>query len=351
MKHYDTIKCQICQGIFKNHKASFNKHQKMCIKLQENDNNIINDYSSGISSWKIAKKYKIDSFFIRKLLKKNGFLNLDSRNKVNRDFFKNKTNEMFWLLGLISSDGCIYNKNLWGITQSGNNGKKLIEYIKKILNHSNKISCFKTIRENAYSIKISSSEMICDLKNIYNIHERKTYDLKFNKIIFEGNEEYFKSFLRGYIDGDGCVGVYDNGKGIKTLNIGFVGNKEYIEEIEKHIKIKCSSKSKLKNVYQIVWYGENAVRFGSWLYSNDSLYSHYKKENFFNYINGNDIPNWSNYNKIYLNVKNRLNSENIMKLSSEFNIAFQTLYKWKSDNRNYTIEKIGNFYFKNKSYF
>jgi hypothetical protein len=346
MKHYDTIKCEICQGSFKNHKASFNKHKKTCSKLHKNKNNIIIDYSSGISSWKIAKKYKVDSSFIRKLLKNNGFLNLDSRNKINRNFFKNKTNEMFWLLGLIASDGCIHNNKMWRITQSGNNGKKLIEYIKKILNHSNKISYFKTIGENAYSISISSTEMVYDLKNIYNINERKTKDLKFNIQIFEQNEEYFKSFLRGYIDGDGCVGVYDNGKGTKTLNIGFVGNNEYIEEIEKHIKIKCSSKSKLKNVYQIVWYGENAVRFGSWLYSNNSLYSNYKKENFFNYINGNNIPNWSFYNKIYLNVKNRLNSENIMKLSSEFNIPFQTLYKWKSDSKNYIIEKIGNFYFK-----
>jgi hypothetical protein len=346
MKPYNTIKCEICQGVFKNHKGSLNKHKKMCSILQENKTNIIVEYSKGLSAWNISKKYNIDSKYIRKLLKENGFLNLDSRNKVDRNFFKTKTNEMYWLLGLIASDGCIRNKNLWGISQSGENGKKIIEYIKKIIKHSNKICCNKTIGENAYSINVSSSEMVYDLKNLYNINERKTNDLKFNIQIFEEKEEFFKSFLRGYIDGDGCVGVYDNGKGIKTLNIGFVGNKEYIEEIEKHIKIKCSSKSKLKNVYQIVWYGENAVRFGSWLYSNNSLYSHYKKENFFNYINGNDIPNWSEYNKIYLNVKDRLNYENIMKLSSEFNIAFQTLYTWKNDNKNHVIEKIGNFFYK-----
>jgi hypothetical protein len=252
MKPYDTIKCEICQGIFKNHKGSLNKHQKMCSKLQKNKTNIIFEYSKGLSSFNISKKYNIDSKYIRKLLKENGFLNLNSRNKVNRDFFKTKTNEMYWLLGLIASDGCIHNDNLWGISQSGESGKKLVEYIKNILNHSNKIYCSKTIGENAYSIKISSSEMIYDLKNRYNIKEQKTKDLKFDIQIFEQNEEYFKSFLRGYIDGDGCVGVYDNGKGIKTLNIGFVGTEKYIEEIEKHIKIKCSSKSKLKNVCQMV---------------------------------------------------------------------------------------------------
>lgn len=341
MKAMVTENCQYCNRIFKGSVGSNKKHEYVCQKLYNNKQNILEDYKSKISSTNIAKKYKIDVSLIRKLLNKNGYTNLDSRNTVNHDFFKNKTSEMFWLLGMIASDGNIKNDNIWSISQSGNEGYKLIEHICKIINNSNKIYSKPTIGNDAHSIVISSSEMVKDLQK-YQITKRKTLSLEFNYLMFDKNEEYFKSFLRGYIDGDGCVSIAHQKK-IRTFNISFVGNHNFVNNLCIHLPYKDFSRSKLNNVTQINYSGESAVRFCDWLYSNNNLYQHYKYKKYIQYINNEDTVRWSKYNKLYLENKHRLINEKPWHICQDIGVSCDLIIKWKT--RTDEIIKAGNFYY------
>lgn len=341
MKATLTENCSYCNRIFKGSVGSNKKHEYVCQKVYQNKENILEDYKTKISSTNISKKYKISVSVIRRLLKENGYTNLDSRNTVNHNFFKLKTPEMFWLLGMIASDGNIKNDKIWDISQSGENGFNIINYITKLINHSNKIYTKHTKGKDAHSIVISSSEMVKDLKK-YKIMERKTLSLNFDYSIFNNNQEHFKSFIRGYIDGDGCVSV-SHQKNIRILNISFVGNHNFINDLCSYLPYKHYSKSKRNNITQISYSGESAVRFCDWLYSNDDLYKHYKYQKYLNYINSNDVVRWSVYNKLYMENKHRLLNEKPWHICQDLGISCDLVIKWK--RRTDDIVNVGNFYY------
>lgn len=333
--------CKYCNKLFIGCIGTNKKHEYTCKKLYENKANILLDYKLKMSSANISKKYKIGVNGIRKFLKENGHANLDSRNTIEHNFFKKRNSEMFWLLGMIASDGNIKNDKIWSISQSGEQGKRLIEYISNLTNHSNKIYTAKTKGELAHSICVSSTEMVKDLKN-YQITERKTLILKFNYSIFDNNEENFKSFLRGYIDGDGCVYI-GHQNNIKVFGISFVGNHNFINDLIPHLPYKDFSTCKLRNVTQIGYSGESAVKFCDWLYTNKDLYKHYKYQKYLDYINSNDVVRWSVYNKLYMENKHRLLNEKPWHICQDLGVSCDLVIGWKK--RTDTIIKAGNYYY------
>lgn len=191
---------------------------------------------------------------------------------LNDNFLKNLTPDSCWFLGLMASDGCIQkHNNTISISQSGENGLKIITYIKKILNFEGNILCSKTIGNDAYSLSFRSSIMLEDLEK-YNITEKKTHIFKIPDIILK-NENYLKWFLWGYIDGDGSIGIYNN-----MLTISFVCNHVMFEQL-KNIPLlsKCNFyKNKRKSVDVICINGGKAVEFGDILFDNNEIYKSYK---------------------------------------------------------------------------
>ena len=217
----------------------------------------------------------------------------------------------------------------------------LIKHIASLVNYSNKIYTVATKGELAHSIVVSSTEMVKDLKK-YQISERKTLTLKFDYSIFNNNEEKFKSFLRGYIDGDGCVSIAHQNK-IRVFGVSFVGNHNFINKLIPYLPYKDFSTSKLKNVTQISYSGESAVKFCDWLYSNNTLYKHYKYQKYLNYINSNDQVRWSMYNKLYMENKHRLLNEKPWHISKDLGVSCDMIIRWKQ--RTDSIIKAGNYYY------
>lgn len=123
--------------------------------------------------------------------------------KVNKDFFKNWSSDMAYVLGFFSADGYItVNKRggqFWCIQITD---KKLLEQIKKTVESEHKIST-RIGRGNEsilYRLQIGSIEMCDDLRKL-SLRERKTKSL----IVPNVPDKYFADFVRGYFDGDGGV--------------------------------------------------------------------------------------------------------------------------------------------------
>lgn len=125
--------------------------------------------------------------------------------KVNKDFFKNWSSDMAYVLGFFSADGYItVNKRggqFWCIQITD---KKLLEQIKKTVGSEHKISTrIGTGNERIlYRLQIGSIEMCDDLRKL-GLRERKTKSL----VVPNVPDEYFADFVRGYFDGDGSVWV------------------------------------------------------------------------------------------------------------------------------------------------
>lgn len=214
---------------------------------------------------------------------------------VNENYFSKINNhEKAYILGFISADGGVYENNLT-IGQSGKYGKIILEWIREKMNSNNVIVDHKPKKDTHnvhYKLHINSKKIVKDLKK-YNIIENKKYNYDFPKIL---NTKFFKSFLRGYFDGDGCVGIYNeksysNGGNInysEYLKLSFYGTKIFINNSNERIPLKLRGRvltSKSGIHAEIIWTNKKAREFGKWLFvDNPTIFSYIKIKKFINYI-------------------------------------------------------------------
>jgi hypothetical protein len=144
-----------------------------------------------------------------------------------------------------------------------------------------------------------------------------------------------KYFIQGYIDGDGCIGIYDNGKGTKSLIVSIVGTEDFINQINERLKTKGNIRKikKCKNLFEVRYNGKKALDLCYEIYD-DVVYKSYKFNNFI--IFKNDTTVGLKYKKYY-HVKNIIldsikKGDNIPELSKIYNVPLKTLYTWKYRN-------------------
>jgi hypothetical protein len=299
--------------------------------------NIIKLYNEGLNCKYISKILKIKSpSTVRHYLKKNKIKirgnECYSKYKFNEKFLNSIKEEQAWFLGIMASDGfVIKNKKYFSIAQSGLNGLKMIKYIKRILGANCKIYVHKTYRQNSYQLQLTSPYFVKKLLK-YNILNNKSLIYEFpNKLSLK----YIRDFIRGYLEGDGCITISKGGiKGYKTkyLCVSFVGTKNFIKECIKYIPFKTTIREikYAKNCFEARWNGERALDFCKWLYSTPNLYKGSKYNNYISFK-----KNYNPVYKIYAPIKKRFfklykTNKSIMNISKIMNIPFQTLYEWRN---------------------
>ena len=136
--------------------------------------------------------------------------------RVNKEFFKKWTPEMFYILGFFAADGYItVNRRggqFWCIQITD---KKLLEQIKKTIDAEHKISIRLGTgnRSDLYRLQIGSIEMCNDLRKL-GFNDNKTEHLSLPHV----PAKYLSHFVRGYFDGDGNVWIgYIHKERIKRL--------------------------------------------------------------------------------------------------------------------------------------
>ena len=125
--------------------------------------------------------------------------------KFNKNFFKEWTPEMAYVLGFFMADGYIV------VNTRGSEyfaiqiiDKNIIEKIKKNMDSEHKISkrTRKPNEQPIYRLQIGSKEMCEDLRKL-GVEELKTKTMRLPNI----PDKYIKDFVRGYFDGDGNVWI------------------------------------------------------------------------------------------------------------------------------------------------
>lgn len=286
-------------------------------------------FEAGYYYSEIAIKLGKDPRTIKKIVINNDFKRLTtirrSKYSLNESFFDKIGDIQLWLIGLLAADGWITKNNI-GLSQSGKHGEGLINYVKDIINYGGVVYTSTTTNELAYSISFTSNKFVKILEK-YNIVNSKSLIYKLPEL---NTEDELRSFTRGYVDGDGSIGIYDNGKGYRSLVISFVGTKEFIDTIGSKLPIPYSNKidKKRNNCLELRWYGKKAYEFGSWLYKNINLFKSNKFITFANYNEPNYIADYYNEKKEIVK-KLLLEGKPVSKVSEDTGIPFQTIYKWK----------------------
>ena len=198
--------------------------------------------------------------------------------EVDDYFLQRESPEKYYFLGLMASDGNV-TANV-GISQSKDVGKPIIYYVKDILKTTYPVYESKTASGNTcYSLSIRSPQLKQDL--IANgITPRKTLTFKIPEYVLQ-DENKLRNFLIGYIDGDGCIGVYTN-----MLSISFacsieMGNQLMVLPLFKQAKLSRLSGG---NIRQVGFNGIKAIHFGEWLYKNICVYKSHKYQKYLNYM-------------------------------------------------------------------
>jgi intein/homing endonuclease len=178
---------------------------------QEQEQLIIKLHAEGLSPTKIGKKLGTYNTTIRRILLRNNITLKNSAEALSimkSNSFADLSNpDTFYWLGLLATDGCVTKINTVILDLKAED-KHILESYVKYLNSPVKIVT-TTHYTGIKSFRVGFSDKnIRETLESYGISKRKTLTLDFKlNINFD--------FLRGLIDGDGCVSFMNNKKGIR----------------------------------------------------------------------------------------------------------------------------------------
>lgn len=267
---------------------------------------VINLVEEGMTVSEIAKQLGKNKSSVSSVVKR---FNLTPKkaytNTANSEFFDTiNTPEKAYLLGFFIADGCI-NKTTnrsngrFSINQSEDD-KEIVEAFKQYLNIPSDIQIVNNHngvkhRKTQYRIRWTSIHMKEILEEKYNITSNKTLDSEFDFPINLIPETLQGHFVRGFIDGDGCMG--DNGQE-GNFSVSIVGTSIKFVTLIGDLVSKATSMSykihetqgKTCKYYSLRWSCDHIdklnkiIKLQNYLYNNATIFLHRKKEKIDHYI-------------------------------------------------------------------
>lgn len=244
---------------------------------------LIKEYLIGQESiTKLSKKYNYNRNSVSKYLKKIG---IEIVNKQNLCKFDNKifdsidTEKKAYWLGFIYADGSVSDG-------TKNNNIEISLKLSDIL-HLEKFRKFTNCENN---VKFDHFRCRFTLTNKYlrdKLEEigcvpRKSLILKFPDTNIFSNKKLIKHFIRGYVDGDGCLTIINN----KNPCISILGTTSFLEGLQKAMGLKKNRKLS-KNNYSsssdtmvLSFNGKSAVYIADYLYKDSIIYLDRKFEKY-----------------------------------------------------------------------
>lgn len=235
---------------------------------------------------KIGKELKAGVATVRKFLHEEGIIR--SVGSSSRKYFANfnyfesiDTEQKAYWLGVLYADGCVSKKNK--SLRFSSIDKEWIEAYKKDLEYNGPLSTeyHPKFNKSIYKITMYSDKLVDSLIS-YGCIERKSLVLKFPNL----PKSLIPHFIRGYFDGDGCVGYYKYTKhsDCKTLRVMICsGSKDLLEKIVQYLPISCKlirQRQRVHALYEIVLSVNDSKSFYTYIYANATRFLQRKKDKF-----------------------------------------------------------------------
>lgn len=214
---------------------------------KDKEKEIIDKYNNGMSINKLSKEYELDWHWIERMLIRNNVA-LRKQYKINEHYFDKIDNpNKAYILGLLYSDGSNtsnYEKKRYCITLTlQRDDYQILEDIK------NEIGYQAPIKFREYNNTARATLDICNKHIALKLHDlgvvpNKTLVLTFPDWL---DEELYSHFIRGIIDGDGCI-TQRTRKVASQLSVTITSTKNMCEGISERVNRICNINS---HVYDI----------------------------------------------------------------------------------------------------
>lgn len=208
------------------------KRRHVSNKFSENEiQKIIEIYQIGdISCAKIGEQYGVAESTIVRILKNNGIeIRRHWGNTFDENYFDiiNSSNKAY-LLGFLYADGCINKNNSVSIVVHQKD-VEILEMFQKELHANNNI---RNVKSKPHVRIDFCSKYLCDSLKQIGCGHNKTFHLSFPDI----PPEFTYDFIRGFMDGDGCISITNRGK-YKYISLSFTGTLEMLEMLKSIFKV------------------------------------------------------------------------------------------------------------------
>lgn len=269
-------KYRIHRETFSNFLKSKNVSIKYNIGLENSRDNYsiaIKEYIDGdISIVKLAKKYGTSRTHLAEYIKENNIIVENKQNviRMNKNAFEDiDTEEKAYWLGFLYADGYVGTyRNEVGLALKESDYSHLVKY-KRFIEYMGEIVYSK--RTKSYKIQFLNKKMRADLiEKGCTSRKSKTLEFpSFDKV----PRELMKHFIRGYIDGDGYVGIENPYYG----RLSIIGTESILQGIIDTMGFKCVSirkanKEGANEVKVVEWKGIYVIDYLRVLYENANIY-------------------------------------------------------------------------------
>ena len=237
---------------------------------------------------KLGSKYNVKRQTLSERFKKWGYeiVNQQNRCRLNEKAFDSMTSEeQFYWLGFMYADGNISHEGNRIEVRLSIKDKDHLEKFRKFLNLTTEIRTGNCDGNAFCHLSVRNKHMWDTLNNL-GCTPKKTLTLQFPQLsLFKSRENIFH-FIRGYVDGDGCLTTYLNStkKSIRT-ELNLVGTESFLTSINTlfnnigYIKNK-SSKSWDNKAFSLSFSDVPSRKIARCLYENATLYLNRKYEKF-----------------------------------------------------------------------
>lgn len=177
---------------------------------------------------------------------------------LNENFFDKWSPKVAYIFGFFCSDGNVASSGTYCSLHIHKKDIEIIKVIKKTMKSSHPIE----IRGQYLHFRIYNKRIAQRLIELGYI-PRKSLVLKFPEV----PKKYLKHFVRGYFDGDGSI--HFNKPNIIKINL--LGTQEFNRTLQKKLflllKLKKHKIKKYHSISVFEYYGDDARKFCSWIYS------------------------------------------------------------------------------------
>lgn len=163
---------------------------------------VIEKYKDGIVCMEIANELGITHRTVYNILRRNNIKknrNKNQKYKINEHFFKTWSNEMAYILGFILTDGCINKRQYHYCLTISQKENTILEKIKFSIGSNHPV--YKpSSNKSVYELRIGNKTIVNDLINL-GITVKKSFTVEMPPV----PSKFLPDFIRGVIDGDGCI--------------------------------------------------------------------------------------------------------------------------------------------------
>lgn len=240
--------------------------------------------NSSIGIREISKKYGFQRQVFTGWLLAKGYTIENKRATKSCDIYffdAIDTEEKAYWLGFLFADGAItQHKHSYNVELSLKLGdkkhvEKFAKAVKKDYVNSNSTYRCRCILGSKHMFEVLSS---------YGCTPRKSLTLKFPDITMFKYDHLIRHFIRGYIDGDGCLSFSD--KNHTTAYVSILGTEDFLNGIQKiygsNKKLHLNNKN--NNVTKVLSFsGKKAFDFINYLYKDSTIYLDRKYKKYLEY--------------------------------------------------------------------